>query len=194
MPTTTRPPGAAPLVIVTDHLILRDFVAGDFEAMLAYQTDPRYLQYYARDRRDRVTEQARQLLQGFIAAQAQHPRTKYQLAMTLREDGRLIGNVGVRRESVEATEGEMGCEVAPDYWNRGYATEATRAMLNFGFDTLGLHRISATTMAPNTGAWRVLEKLGMKREGELRETTRLEHGWANSLVYGILEHEWRAHG
>jgi RimJ/RimL family protein N-acetyltransferase len=194
MPTTTRPSNATPLVIVTDHLVLRDFMAGDFAAMLAYQTDPRYLRYYARGRVEHIAEQARKLLQSFLAAQVEQPRTKYQLAVTLRDDGRLIGNAGVRKDGPEATEADMGCEIAPDYWNQGYATEGTRAMLNFGFDTLGLHRISATTMTPNVGAWRVLEKLGMKREGELRETTLLEDGWANSLVYGILEHEWRAHG
>ena len=79
-----------------------------------------------------------------------------------------------------------------DYWNRGYATEATRAMLAFGFERLGLHRVRAATLSPNVGAWRVLEKLGMVREGELRETTLLDGGWANSLIYGMLEQEWRA--
>ena len=181
-----------PLVIVTEHLVLRDFEAGDLDAMLAYQTDPRYLRYYARDRAERIAEEARGLLQRFLAAQEERPRTKFQLAMTLREDGKLIGNAGVRMESADATEGEMGCEIAPDYWNRGYATEATRAMLAFGFERLGLHRISASTLAPNVGAWRVLEKLGMVREGELRETTLLDGGWANSLIYGMLEQEWRA--
>jgi RimJ/RimL family protein N-acetyltransferase len=191
-PSTAPPASATPLLIVTDHLVLRDFVAGDLQAMLAYQTDPRYLRYYARNRVAHVDDQARTLLQRFIAAQEERPRTAFQLAMTLREDGRLIGNAGVRKESVDATEGDMGCEIAPDYWNLGYATEATRAMLAFGFDSLGLHRISASTMAPNLGAWRVLEKLGMKREGELRETTLLADGWANSVIYGILEHEWRS--
>jgi RimJ/RimL family protein N-acetyltransferase len=100
--------------------------------------------------------------------------------------------VGVRKKSAGATEGDMGCELSPEHWNLGYATEATRAMLAFGFEQLGLHRISASTMSANTGAWRVLEKLGMKREGELRETTLLADGWANSVIYGLLEHEWRA--
>jgi [ribosomal protein S5]-alanine N-acetyltransferase len=72
----------------------------------------------------------------------------------------------------------------------GYATEATRAMLAFGFSDLGLHRLWASTVAENTGAWRVLEKLGMKREGELRETTWLRDHWANSVIYAMLEHDW----
>ena len=85
-----------PLVIVTEHLVLRDFEAGDLDAMLAYQTDPRYLRYYARDRAERIAEEARGLLQRFLAAQEERPRTKFQLAMTLREDGKLIGQVSRR--------------------------------------------------------------------------------------------------
>jgi RimJ/RimL family protein N-acetyltransferase len=180
------------LEIVTDHLVLRDFEPGDLDAMLAYQSDPRYLRYYEQARAGHIAEDARRLLERFLLAQEKQPRTAFQLAMTLREDGRLIGNAGVRMESADATEGDMGCEIAPDYWNRGYATEATRAMLAFGFEQLGLHRISASTMAPNVGAWRVLEKLGMKREGELRETTLLADGWANSVIYGMLQQEWSA--
>jgi ribosomal-protein-alanine N-acetyltransferase len=193
-PMTTPRPVAEPFTaIVTDHLVLRDFVAGDLDAMLAYQSDPRYLRYYSAERAERIAEDAHRLLEMFLTAQVKQPRTAFQLAMTLRDDGRLIGNAGVRMESADATEGDMGCEIAPDYWNRGYATEATRAMLTLGFEHLGLHRIAASTMAPNVGALRVLEKLGMKREGELRETTLLADGWANSVVYGMLDYEWRAH-
>ncbi|MGA7730035.1 MAG: GNAT family protein [Chloroflexia bacterium] len=178
------------MMIVTAHLILREFEESDFEAMLAYQSDPRYQRYYEQMTEERRYELARRLLGNFLANQQEQPRTKFQLAITLPWNGRLIGNVGVRMSSAEATEGDLGCELAPDYWNLGYATEANNAMLAFGFEQLRLHRISASTIADNKGAWRVLEKLGMRREGELRETTRLADGWANSVIYGMLEQEW----
>lgn len=177
---------------VTDHLVLREFVESDFDAMLAYQADPRYQRYYEGMRDRGRYELAQRLVRMFCEYQKEEPRTKFQLAITLRYDDRLIGNVGVRKDKAESTEGELGCELAPDYWNNGYATEATKAMIGFGFKQLGLHRISATTMADNKGAWRVLEKLGMRREGELRETTLLASGWANSVLYGILDREWEA--
>ncbi len=192
MSASEQPWAAPPTLIVTRHLVLRDFQAGDLESMLAYQRDPRYLRYYAVGRVSNIADQGRSLLQSFLAAQKEQPRTRYQLAITLRDDGSLIGNAGVRKSSPDATEGDMGCEIAPDYWGRGYATEATRSVLEFGFEQLGLHRIGASTMAPNAGARRVLEKLGMTLEGELRETTLLADGWANSVIYGILDHEWRA--
>lgn len=180
------------MLIVTEHLTLREFEETDLGALLAYQSDLRYQQYYGRMSARERADLGRTLLRKFLEAQREQPRTKFQLAITLSEEGRLIGNVGIRKASAGATEGDMGCELAPDYWNLGYATEATRAILVFGFEQLRLHRISASTMAPNTAAWRVLEKLGMTREGELRETTLLSDGWANSLVYGILEQEWQA--
>jgi ribosomal-protein-alanine N-acetyltransferase len=70
--------------------------------------------------------------------------------------------------------------------------EAARAMLDFGFRTLGLHRIMAYCAAENTASAHVLEKLGMAREGCLRESWRIKGRWHDSLMYAILEHEWRA--
>ncbi len=177
--------------IVTEHLILREFRENDLEGMLAYKWDPRYLRFYSVSRGEKTTEDVKKLLQRFLDWQKEEPRIKFQLAITERDNHRMIGNVGVRKATIEARDGEMGCEFAPDYWNRGYATEATAAMLAFGFQELDLHRIWASTMAPNMGARRVLEKLGMKLEGELRETTLLQTGWANSVIYGMLEQEWR---
>jgi len=178
------------MVIVTDHLALREFEEDDFEAILSYQSDPRYLRFYERTWAENQSDNVRELLERFLSWQHEEPRTKVQLAVTLRENGRLIGNVGLRMKSPGSTEGDIGCEIAPDYWNRGCATEATHAMLTFGFEQLGLHRISASTMAGNSGARHVLEKLGMTLEGELRETTLLASGWANSVIYAILEREW----
>lgn len=180
------------MIIVTQHLTLREFEKGDLDAMLAYWSDPRYLQYYEQSDAEQRSNLARRLLQMFLDNQQEQPRTKFQLAITLRDDSQLIGNVGVRMSNADATEGDVGCELAPDYWNLGYATEANEAMIAFGFEQLGLHHLSASTMAPNLGARRVLEKLGMTLEGELRETTLLADGWANSVIYGMLEHEWRA--
>jgi ribosomal-protein-alanine N-acetyltransferase len=179
------------MVIVTDRLTLREIDRGDFEAILAYQSNSLYMRYYPCTWADRTPDEMRKFLQRFLDLRKEQPRTKFQLAITIRDDVRLIGIVGVRMSSANATEGEIGCELAPRCWNLGYATEANRAVMQFSFEELGLQRLSASTVALNLGARRVLEKLGMRREGELRETTLLADGWANSVVYGILEQEWR---
>ncbi len=78
-----------------------------------------------------------------------------------------------------------------DYWGNGYATEAAAAMLRYGFETLGLHRIYSTADERNVGSWRVMEKLKMTRQGRLREHVWSKGEWRNSFLYSILEHEWR---
>ena len=78
----------------TDRLILREFVAGDWPAVLAYQRDPRYLRLYEWE--DRAEEDVRAFVNRFVEQQAPRPRTRYQLAITRRDDGRLIGNAGIR--------------------------------------------------------------------------------------------------
>jgi RimJ/RimL family protein N-acetyltransferase len=175
--------------ITTARLILRDFVADDWPAVLTYQSDPRYLRYY--EWTERTEAEVRSFVQMFLDQQTEQPRRKFQLAITLPEDGRLIGNCGVRRKPENEWEADIGYELVPDYWGRGYATEAARAMAAFGFGELGLHRISAWCIADNAASAHVLEKVGMRREGCLRENEYYRGRWWDTLLYGLLEHEWK---
>lgn len=178
------------MMLETPRLLLREFVEGDWSAVLAYQADPLYLRYYE------LTEQtaigARAFVRMFLAQQAEQPRAKFQLAMILKAEGRLIGNCGIRINDFEHREANIGYELDSRYWNRGYATEAAREIVRFGFTALGLHRIWSWCVAENIGSARVLEKVGMQREGRLREKEFYKGGWHDHLLYAILEHEWRA--
>jgi [ribosomal protein S5]-alanine N-acetyltransferase len=89
-------------------------------------------------------------------------------------------------------EGKIGYELNPDYWRRGYATEAAWAMLSYGFDHLGLHRIWAELNAENGASAHVLEKVGTRREAHFREQDYFKGRWWDGLVYAILDREWRA--
>jgi ribosomal-protein-alanine N-acetyltransferase len=174
--------------IRTERLLLREFVAADWQDVMDYQTDPRYLQFYAWE--SRTDQDVQWFVRMFLDMQTEKPRTKYQLAITLPESGRLIGNCGVRKASADATEAELGYELAPDVWGHGYATEAAYAMVSFGFRELGVHRICAYCNADNLASARVLERLGMQREGRLRERAYYKGRWWDELVYGLLEEEW----
>ena len=177
------------MILTTERLLLRDFVESDRESVLAYQQDPLYLRYY--EWTSRTAEDVRQFIQVFLDQQKQDPRIKFQFAVTLKPTGRLIGNCGVRRDSPDAYEGDIGYEFDPRFWGKGYATEAARAVLGFGFSQMGLHRISAWCIADNTGSARVLEKLGMRQEGRLREHDYFKGRWWDILLYAILYDEWR---
>lgn len=175
--------------IHTDRLLLRDFVEDDWVAVLAYQSDERYLRYY--EWKVRTPEQVRIFVNRFLDMQRRNPRTQFQLAIVDRESGRLLGNCGIRKETASAIEAELGYELAPDAWGNGYATEAARAMVSFGFSDLGLHRISAQCIAENVASVRVLQRLGMKQEGRLREKEHFKGRWWDVLLFGLLAEEWQ---
>src|SRR5512139_3359115 len=163
----------------TDRLLLREFVIADWPALLAYQRDPRYLRYY--EWADRTLDDAQRFVQMFLEQQAEQPRRKFQLAVVLQASGQLIGNCGIRQASAGAHEADIGYELAPDHWGRGYATEAARAIVQFGFAELKVHRIWAWCIADNIASARVLEKLGFTLEGRLREKEYFKGRWWDTL-------------
>jgi RimJ/RimL family protein N-acetyltransferase len=174
--------------LTTSRLHLREFVQEDWPAVFAYQSDPRYLRFYEWEAR--TPEEAREFVRMFLDQQREIPRMKFQLAIVRQSDHRMIGNCGIRMRKPGAHEGDIGYELAPDCWGQGYATEATRAIVEFGFTQLGLHRISSSCVADNVASARVLEKLGMKLEGRLRENEYYKGRWWDTLLYAILDHEW----
>jgi len=125
-------------------------------------------------------------------ALAQDP-DKLWLAITLRADGRQIGGIGLRLEP-QHQHGELGYWLGLPYWGQGYATEAAREMLRYGFEELGLHRIFASHFKQNPASGRILKKLGMRYEGCQREHLRKWDQFVDSELYGILRQEWQISG
>lgn len=177
--------------IETERLILRDFVKEDWQRVLDYQSDPHYLRYY--DWTDRTPGAVQAFVGRFIEHQKQNPRIKFQLAVVLKSKNLLIGNCGIRMDSPNAIQADIGYEFDPKYWNRGFATEAAHAIVDFGFHRLRLHRIYAWCVADNLGSAHVLEKLGMRLEGCLRENEYYRDRWWDTLMFAILENEWQLH-
>ena len=109
------------------------------------------------------------------------------------ECGRLVGLGGLAM--LRGTEeGELWYLVAPDDWGRGIATAAAGQFLKLGFGELGLHRVWATCLPENPGSARVLEKVGMRREGLLVKNLKIHGEWKSSYLYAMLAGEWRGAG
>jgi len=175
----------------TERLILRDFVKEDWRRAFEYESDPLYLRYY--EWTERTPESVQEFIGWFLAHQQQDPRFKFQLAITLKSNNLLIGSCGVRMDKVDAVEADIGYELDPQHWNHGYATEAAHTIVDFGFSRFGVHRIWAHCVADNLGSAHVLEKLGMKLEGRLREKEFYKGRWWDTLMYAILAEEWEIH-
>jgi RimJ/RimL family protein N-acetyltransferase len=172
----------------TERLILREFIIDDWTAVLAYQSDPLYLRYYHWS--DRTPGNVMAFVNMFLDWQRERPRTKFQLAIVPKGHKQLIGNCGIRVNNVDLREANIGYELNSQFWGKGYATEAALAILRFGFEELGMHRIIANTLAVNKGSARVLEKLGMRREAQELEKEFIKGRWYDGLTYAILDREW----
>lgn len=175
----------------TERLILRNFVKDDWQRVLEYQSDPLYLRY--NEWTERTPRAVQEFVGWFLSQQAQQPRIKYQLAIVLKSTNQLIGNCGVRMDSANALEADTGYELDPKHWQHGYATEAAHAIVDFGFNHFGVHRIWAACIAENVASAHVLEKLGLKLEGRFRENKYFKGRYWDSLYYAILATEWERH-
>ena len=178
------------MILETHRLLMRDFIEADWQAVFTYQSDPLYLRY--NDWTHRTQKDVCEFIQIFIDQQKDQPRTKFQLAVVLKEESRLIGNCGIRVNDREMREANIGYELNTQYWGQGYATEAAQAILKFGFEKLRMHRIWSWCVAENVASVRVLEKIGMLREGHLREKELIKGRWYDNFLYAILDHEWKA--
>ncbi|WP_248959792.1 GNAT family N-acetyltransferase [Sphaerisporangium perillae] len=107
-------------------------------------------------------------------------------------DGRTIGIVALREAEPETGDAKLDIYLGEkDTWGQGYATDAMRVICRYGFDRMRLHRISLTTIAENTAARRVYEKVGFVDEGRMREAFRRDGKWHDKIIMGLLEGELR---
>lgn len=113
----------------------------------------------------------------------------FNLAVTLRTTGDLIGAIGLGIDQ-RFGRAELGYWIGKPYWNNGYCTEAGRAVLQYGFSVLGLHRIHASHLTRNPASGRVMQKLGMVHEGRARQHVRRWDAFEDLELYGILAEEW----
>lgn len=110
-------------------------------------------------------------------------------AIVLREDGGLVGAIGLRIDR-GFDKAELGYWVGKSFWNRGYATEAAKALLAFGFDELRLNRIHAAHLARNPSSGRVMQKAGMVFEGTARQDIMKWGKYEDLVFYGMLRDDW----
>jgi RimJ/RimL family protein N-acetyltransferase len=168
----------------TPRLLLREFRATDHPAVHAYAGDAEVVRYMDWGPND-LDATARFLSEVGRDATAA-ARTSYGLAVVNRADGALIGCVAVHISSAVHRRGELGYVLARASWGQGFATEAASAVLRFGFDELGLHKVSATCDPDNAGSARVLSKIGMRAEGHLRDHLLIRGQWRDRLLFAAL--------
>ena len=133
-------------------------------------------------------EESKAFIDRAISRQKKEPRTDYELAVTLKDTGTIVGHCRINRVSDIAA--HIGYIYHKKHWGKGYATETARALVAYGFTELDAHRVYASCDPENIASRRVLEKSGMILEGRLREDMMIHGRYRDSLILGILRQEW----
>ena len=173
----------------TRRMILRKFTQDDFDAVHSYASAPENIVYMVWG--PNTPEQTRAFIHMAISKAEESPCMDYQYAAVLKGTGRLIGACSL---DLSGDDAEIGWILHRDFWKQGYGPEMGKAMLELGFDGLQLHRIIARCDAENYGSYRVMDKIGMRREGlflERRPASKLsDKQYGDELTYSILKAEW----
>lgn len=176
------------LPIETERLCLRAFTRGDVDAVFAYrgrEDVARYLSDEPMSRQTCAEIVALRTTQTHWAEEGD----RLVLAVERQSDHCMIGEVSLTLRSLAARQGELGYVFHPHAQGQGLATEAARALLLLGFGAGGLHRIYARCDARNAPSWRLMERLGMRREAHFRDHALFKGDWDEEFVYALLETE-----
>lgn len=175
--------------IETSRLRLRFFSEADLADVYAYHSNDevvRYLYWVTRSEEEALKEIQRRIsLKGF-----EKDGDALILAVEEKESKKVIGEVFLFLRSQEHQQGELGYVFNPDFQGKGFAFEASEAVLKAGFEEAGLHRIFARCDARNDSSYRLMERLGMRKEAHLVQNEFFKGEWGDELVYALLAEEW----
>ncbi len=167
----------------TARLTIRHFSSADWPAVYAYTADPSVMAYIPEGCFTQA--QAQEFVEAQVSDQAMAAAVVLNTTQTLI--GHMIFHPWFAHETYE-----LGWVFNPNYYGQGYATEAAQALVDYGFETLKLHRIIATCQPENPASYRIMEKLGMRREAHFQQCIYRGNGlWWDELFYAILSTEWR---
>lgn len=175
--------------LTTERLVLRPLRDGDAAAIAAGAGDRRVARYLIQVPSPYPVALARRWLRGRI--EWWETGRGITLAIADKDAHRGLFGTASLRQFARDRRAELGYWLAANAWGHGYATEAARALVDFGFRECGLARVYAQVLAGNTASIRVVEKLGMVSEGVRRQHVRKGHRLHDVMLYGLLRDEWR---
>jgi RimJ/RimL family protein N-acetyltransferase len=179
--------------LTAPRVALRRFEPGDVGAFVRYRSLAEVARYQSWD-----APYPRAAGEDFVREMmTRHPDTAgewFQYAVVLRATGELIGDLAAGPHDGDVRQAEIGFTLAPEHQGRGFATEAARCLLGYLFGTRRKHRVVAYCDARNGASAGVLERLGMRQEGHLRESTWIKGEWTDDLAYAVLDREWAERG
>ena len=173
--------------LTTPRLTLRKMLVSDTEDMYAYAGRlevTQYLTWYPHPDRGYTKEYLQYLGNRYAAGMF------YDWAIVYEPDCKMVGTCGFTSFNCSADSAEVGYVLNPEYWGKGIAREALQRVLRFGFEELGLHRIEAKYIQGNERSRKLMERVGMKFEGIMREGMLIKGNYVDIGTCAILAKEW----
>jgi [ribosomal protein S5]-alanine N-acetyltransferase len=170
--------------IRTERLLLREFTPTDEADLHEYASDPVVSRFM--DWGPNTPEVTLERMHIHLQEQQVWPRDEVNLAVELCAESKLIGTIRISISDRRNGLADFGFVLNQRYWNLGYATEATQALLDAAFSVLKLHRVVATCDTRNVASARVMEKVGMRREGLFRRDVFQKGEWRDTYLYARL--------
>lgn len=174
--------------VVTKRLIIRRMQETDLPDFLAYQTHPLVLQYMPV--KPMTSEQAISFLKKQAIVEIGENGGYIAFGIHHINDAKIIGEVGIYISPKIESKGDIGWLLHPKYQGSGYATEAAEVLLAYGFRQRELHRITSMCDIRNVASFRLMERLGMRREAHLRQSKFVKDAWQDEYIYALLHDEW----
>lgn len=174
--------------VTTERLILREFQLTDRSVLHEYASDKDLVKYMPwGPNNDKETND---FFTRNFKLQTENPRKTYDFAIVEKSTGDFLGSGGIILRAPKSEFANIGYILKRSAHGKGYATEMAKALLKFGFENLKLHRMAATCDSENAASYRVMEKIGMNREGLLREDMLMKGRIRSTFVYSILAREY----
>jgi RimJ/RimL family protein N-acetyltransferase len=174
--------------ISTERLVLRGLILSDANTLFSYRSKPEI--YKFQNWKPQTLKEAETFISEQIAKEPNTPDTWYQLGVLIKETNELIGDIGIHFIGSEDKQVEIGYTLSQEYQGMGYATEAVKGVLNYLFDTLKKHRITASIDPLNKRSIALLERIGMRKEAYFKKSIWSNGQWEDDIIYAILEEEW----
>lgn len=172
----------------TNRTILREFVESDWKQVHKYASQLVVCQFQPWG--PNTEGETKEFVQNILRDMKQINRTRFVFAIIEKESDQLIGSIEFNIRDEINQIGEIGYIIHPNYWGMGFASEAAKEVISFGFKNFKLHRLFATCDVRNIASAKVLEKCGLNLEGKMREDLLLRDGWRDTYLFSILEQEW----
>ncbi len=177
--------------IESERLYMRPFKDGDAEAMLEYHSNPEICRYIPWNVRN-LEEVAKSISENKSAHFLNVEGDYLTLALCRKSDDQLIGQMNAMYRSTEHKKAEFGYVINPKFGGQGFASEAASALISALFSSELFHRVIANIDVRNTPSWKLVERIGMRREAHYIQDYWFKGEWTDSYIYATLKEEWQS--